>query len=186
MIRPALLFLALSAPLAQAAGALPFDVGGPFRLTDQRGETRSEADPEGHAQLLFFGYANCRQICSAALPLMAEVVDELSAEGIAVTPVMITVDPARDTVDSIGAPLARIHPGFVGLTGSEAALQVAYDAFSVERAQIFDDPEYGPVFSHGSFIYLLDPDGAVLSLLPPVLAPEQAAEIVRSHLAPAG
>ena len=87
------------APAASGGPKLPFDLdlGGAFTLTDQTGAKRSQADPQGRAQLVFFGYANCQSICSVALPLMADAVTTLADEGIAVTPVMITVDPARDT-----------------------------------------------------------------------------------------
>ncbi|MFY0691127.1 MAG: SCO family protein [Paracoccaceae bacterium] len=187
MIRRLLLAAALSASAttAQAAGPettpLPFDVGGAFELVDQTGAPRTQADPEGQLQLLFFGYANCQQICSAALPLMAEVTDTLAEDGIPLRPVMITVDPARDTPRTIGPALARHHAAFVGLTGSEPALQVAYDAFSVTREELFTDPEYGPVYSHGSFLYLLNAEGAVLTLLPPVLPASEIHRIVQRY-----
>lgn len=180
MIRPLLFAIAVASP-AMAEAPLPFDVGGSFSLTDQNGDLRTEADPDGQAQLLFFGYANCQQICSAALPLMAEIADLLSAKGLPVRPVMITVDPARDTVETIGPALTVHHRDFVGLTGSDDALQVAYDAFSVEKEEIFHDPEYGPVFSHGSFIYLLDGNGKVMTLFPPILSPEDAEKIVLKY-----
>ena len=181
MIRISMVALALTGPV-MAESPLPFAVGGGYILTDQSGQLRTQADPDGAAQLLFFGYANCLQICSAALPLMADVTDALAAEGHTLRPVMITVDPDRDTVETIGPPLTYIHPDFIGLTGSKPDLQVAYDAFSVEIKHIFDDPEYGPVYAHGSFIYLLDGDGQVLSLLPPILSPEQIADIVRPYV----
>lgn len=171
-----------------AAGQSPFPVsiGGPFTLVDQYGQTRTEADPEGKAQLVFFGYANCLNICSTALPLMAQVVDVLAQDGIDVTPVMITVAPDQDRVETMGAPLSDIHPRFVGLTGDSAELQVAYDAFSVEVTPLFEDPEYGWIYSHGSFVHLLDGAGEMLTLLPPVLDVEQAASIARGYLSPNG
>lgn len=172
-----------AAPLA-AQPPLPFDIGGPFALVDQDGKPRTEASPDGNAQLLFFGYANCLNICSAALPVMAGVVDTLAADGVAVTPVMITVAPEQDRVDTLGAPLEAIHPDFVGLTGSPQALQVAYDAFAVEREPLFQDPEYGWVYAHGSFIHLLDAKGEVLTLIPPVLSVDRTAQIVRGYLRP--
>jgi len=182
------LAMALGLPMVAQAEPprLPFDVGGAYSLTDQHGTHRTQADPNRNAQLLFFGYANCLQICSAALPLIADIADELAGQGLAVTPVMITVDPTRDTVADIGPPLARLHPDFIGLTGTPDQLQLAYDAFSVEITHVFDDPEYGPIFAHGSFIYLLDGTGAVLSLLPPILSVDQASAIARTHLAAAG
>jgi len=164
------------------APPLPFAVGGAFELIDHTGAVRTEQHPQGHAQLVFFGYANCQEICSAALPLMGQIVDEVAQAGGKVQPVMITVDPKRDTVDSLGPDLALHHPDFLGLTGTEAALQVAYDAFQIEVEELFVDLEYGPVFSHGSFFYLLDGAGQTLTLIPPILDPDRAAEIVKGYV----
>lgn len=174
---------AMSAQTAapDAVTPLPFHLGGAFSLTDQSGAPRHEADPGGHFQLLFFGYANCRSICSVALPMMAEMVNLLAVRGITVTPVMITVDPARDTVAAMGPALARIHPHFIGLTGDQAALDNAYRAFQVQSRVVFDDPFDGPVYAHGSHVYLLDPAGAVMTLFPPILSPEHAATIAAKY-----
>lgn len=182
MIRLALLISALGLP-ALAASPLPFDLGGSFALVDQNGQERTEKDTSGKPQLLFFGYANCQEICSAVLPMMGQMVEAVAAAGVDVTPVMITVDPARDTVDNLGI-LTDHHEDFVGLTGSPEALQVAYDAFQVESEEVFFDPEYGPVYSHGSFIYLLDKDGKLLTLVPPVVSPEAAVNIVTKYVNP--
>lgn len=185
MIRIALaLMTAAAAPALAGSSPLPFDLGGAYALTDQTGAIRTQADPDGKPQLLFFGYANCREICSAALPMMAEVADAVAAKGIDVTPVMITVDPARDTVDTLGPALAQHHADFVGLTGDAAALQIAYDAYQIETEEVFFDPEYGPVYAHGSFLYLLDGKGELLTLVPPVVSPEAAANIVEKYTGP--
>lgn len=168
---------------APSSPATPFNLnlGGPFQLTDHTGNTRSEADPDGQMQLLFFGYANCQAICSVALPLMANVVDDLILEDLNVTPVMITVDPKRDTVENMGKALQKHHPDFVGLTGSMDDLKTAYDAFSVEHKVVFTDPELGDVFAHGSHIYLLDAQGKFLTLLPPILSTDRIVELVKKY-----
>lgn len=180
MIRTALLTLAMAAP-AMAETPLPFNLGGEYTLTNQHGETYTQVDPDGKPQLLFFGYVNCQEICSAVFPMMGEIVSEIEAQGMEITPVMITVDPARDTVETMGPRLANFHEDFVGLTGTEDALQVAYDAFSIEKEEVFVDPEYGPVYAHGSFIYLLDAEGKFLTLVPPIVTPAQAAGIVAKY-----
>ncbi|WP_298290344.1 SCO family protein [uncultured Litoreibacter sp.] len=180
MIRTALLSLAMATP-AVAETPLPFDLGGEYTLTNQHGERYTQADPDGKPQLLFFGYVNCQEICSAVFPMMAEVVNEIDAQGMDITPVMITVDPMRDTVDTMGPKLAEHHPDFVGLTGTEAELQVAYDAYSIEKEEVFVDPEFGPVYAHGSFVYLLDAEGKFLTLVPPIVTPQQAADIVAKY-----
>ncbi len=180
MLRAALLSLALAAP-ASAQSPFPADIGGPYTLVDQHGQTRTEADPDGKLQLVFFGYANCLNICSAAMPLMAEVTDALRADGTGVTPVLITIAPDQDTVETMDAPLAEIHPDFIGLTGSEQALAGAYDAFNVTFEKLFEDPEHGWIYAHTGFVHLLDGEGKLLTLLPPVLNGEQMSDIVRSY-----
>ncbi len=160
-----------------AAGALPFALGGPFALIDQTGAARGRADPEGRMQLLYFGYANCPSMCTIAMPTMAEVARALAARGVPARPVMITVDPSRDTPEAMGAPLAAIHPDFVGLTGDAEALAAAYEAFGVERSLVGDLAGVGPVYAHNSQIYLLDGAGEVLTVLPPVLPAEAIAAI---------
>lgn len=169
------------APNDQPNTPFNLNLGGAFQLTDQTGATRTEVDPDGQMQLLFFGYANCQAICSVALPLMADVVTDLAASNLAVTPVMVTVDPSRDTVDTIGAPLEKHHPDFVGLTGSTSDLQKTYDLYSVENKVVFTDPELGDIFAHGSHIYLLDAKGDFLTLLPPILSTKRVVDIVRSY-----
>jgi len=130
---------------ASASGPLPINVGGAYQLIDQHGNPRSQVDPDGHAQLLFFGYANCLSICTAALPMMADATDLLADQGLNIRPVMITVAPEQDNVATLAEPMARLHPEFIGLTGTKAALSTAYKAFSVEHKVAYFDPEFGPV-----------------------------------------
>lgn len=178
----ALCCAALASPAASES-PFPADIGGPFALIDQHGAERTQIDPDGQAQLVFFGYANCLNICSAALPLMAQVSDAMEAEGHGVTPVLITIAPDQDTVDTMGAPLAELHPKFVGLTGEKDALSEAYTAFNIRFEPLFQDPEHGWVYSHTGFVHLLDAQGEVLTLLPPILNAEQMTNIVRKYVA---
>lgn len=171
---------AIDAP-APDTEPFPFVFGGAFTLTNQAGARRTEADPDGHMQLVFFGYANCPAICSAALPTMADIAAASSAAGIPVTPVMITVDPARDSVEEMRAPLAELSPDIIGLTGTEDELSAVRKLFRVQRKHVFDDPEYGPIFSHGSHIYLMDGAGRFKTLLPPITSPERGVEIVAKY-----
>jgi protein SCO1/2 len=175
--------LASSVP-AFATDSFPLALGGDYALIDQFGNPRTQADPDARAQLVFFGYINCPDICTAAMPMMAEVTEALAADGIKVTPVMITIAPDQDNVDTMAEPLAALHPDYIGLTGDTAALAQAYKAFSVEITPLFQDPEHGWIYAHGSFIHLLDGNGDILTLLPPILGVEQATDIARKYLQP--
>lgn len=164
----------------------PLDLGGSFQLTDHNGHPRTERDPAGKPQLLFFGYANCEAICSVALPLMAKVVSDLEQQGLDVQPLMVTVDPERDTVEALGPALAKHHHKFIGLTGTDAELQHIYHLFGIEKTVVYEHPELGPIYAHGSHMYLLDAEGAFLTLLPPILSAERVAELVAAYAQPAG
>lgn len=172
---------------AEAAGntpntaGFPDVVGGDYQLTDQFGNERSSKDPDGHYQMIFFGYASCKAICSVALPRMAEAVDSLASKGIAVTPLLVTVDPERDTPAAMREALSELHPQFIGLTGSQDALEAAYKAFSVEKKLVTTHPDEGPIYAHGTYIYLTGPDGTFKTLMPPVLGAERIVEIVTSY-----
>jgi protein SCO1/2 len=159
----------------------PDVVGGDYHLTDHFGHERSSKDPDGNYQLIFFGYASCKAICSVALPRMAHAVDLLGKQGVAVTPLLITVDPERDTLDAMREAVPEIHPKMIGLTGSGEALGEAYKAFSVEKKLVHEHPTEGPIYAHGTFVYLTGPDGTFKTLMPPVLSPERMAEIVISY-----
>lgn len=184
-MRALLLALALAAP-ASAGNPFPTDFGGDYALTDHHGTSRGPADPDGNLQLVFFGYASCEAICTVALPIMAEVAADLAGRDILVTPLVITVDPARDTVTSMGPALATFAPGLTGLTGSEDALAHARDLFHVERTPLFEEPLGGIVYGHGSHIFVMDGEGGFLTLLPPILSTARMVEIVAGYAGAGG
>lgn len=173
-----------AAPESAADPALPFpvQVDARFSLTDHFGHAVTEADYAGKAMLIFFGYADCQSICSVALPTMAEALNQLGPDSGALVPLMITVDPAHDTPDAMREKLGFLHPDLIGLTGPEPALAEARARFGVESELLFVGPDGLPVYAHGSFLYLIGPDGALLSLLPPILDPARIAALIRDHL----
>ena len=168
---------------AAAQEPLPLPLGGPFTLIDQHGRLRTEVDPDDRLQLVFFGYAACESICSVALPQMAHLTARLRARGIALRPVMVTVDPEQDTSQAMDRVLGALDPDFVGLTGSPEALAAAWRNFAIERTVVFTDPAGQPVYAHGSLLYLLDGQGKFLTLIPPVLSDDRAEEIIAGYAA---
>ena len=172
------------AEVGKPTPSLPFpvDIRAEFELINQDGQPVTQADYAGKPMAVFFGYANCEAICSVALPRLGAALDLLGDDVDALSPLLITVDPERDTPEKIGPALAKWHPRLRGLTGSEEALAEARKAFQVQSEKVFDDPEGNPIYSHGSFIYLIGGDGKVLTLLPPILGPERMAEIIKGYL----
>jgi protein SCO1/2 len=161
--------------------AFPTDFGGAYALTDHHGRTRTEADPDGNVQLVFFGYATCEAICTVALPILSEVAATLRDRGVGITPIVVTIDPAVDTAAAMGPALDAHAPGLLGLTGTEADLAGMRALFHVERTALFVDPRGRTVYAHGAHIFVMDGDGGFLTLLPPVLPPARMVEIVAGY-----
>jgi len=160
----------------------PVDITAEFALTEHTGREVTEKSYAGQTMAIFFGYANCEAICSVALPRLAAALDEMGTEGDKIVPLVITVDPERDTVEAMGPALAKWHPRLIGLTGEEAALANARAAFQVQTSEVGEDLEGNPIYAHGSFIYLIGPGGKVQTLIPPILGPERMAEIITGYL----
>ena len=169
---------------AAASPPLPFpiEITPRFALIDQTGSAVTQANFAGRPMAIFFSYANCEAICSVALPSLAAALDLLGDEGEAIAPILITVDPARDTPEAMAINLPQYHPRLIGLTGSDDALASARAAFQIEASEVATTPEGAPIYAHGSFIYLVGRDGRVKSVLPPILSPERIAELMRKYL----
>ena len=168
----------------EAGPALPFpvEITPRFALIDQTGRAVTQADFAGRPLVIYFGYANCPGICPVALAHIAEALDILGADGAGIAPILITVDPSRDTPAAMAESLPKYHPRLIGLTGTEAALAEVRAVFQVEASQVAETPEGGAIFAHGSFIYLFGGDGVLKSLLPPNLPPERLSELMRKYL----
>ncbi|PWS36047.1 SCO family protein [Falsiroseomonas bella] len=157
-------------------------LGGPFRLTDHTGRTVTEADFAGRFLLVYFGFTYCPDVCPTELGIVAAAMDELGEQAARVTPVLITIDPERDTPAALADYVSRFHPAMVGLTGSPEQIAAAARAYRVFYAKVQrpDMTEY--TMDHSSFIYLVGPDGRVRALFRPQTAPEAIAEAVRGQL----
>ncbi len=169
---------------ASTPPALPFPVAitPKFTLIDQTGRTVTPADFAGRPMAIFFGYANCPGVCPVALAHLGDALDILGARGGTIAPILITVDPDRDTPDAMSEALPKYHPRLIGLTGSEAALAEARAAFQVDTRQITEAPDGGAIFAHGGFIYLFGGDGTLQTILPPNLPSERLAELMAKYL----
>jgi len=72
-------------------------IGGPFELVTTAGQTVTDVDVITEPTLVYFGYTFCPDVCPIDNARNASAVDILQDAGLSVTPVFITIDPARDT-----------------------------------------------------------------------------------------
>ena len=170
-----------SAAVAQDAAPLPKLFGGPFSLIDQDGARRTDQDFRGRHMLVYFGYTYCPDICPTGLATIAAALDRLGPVAASVQPVFITADPGRDTPELLGDYVAQFHPRLIGLSGSEAEVPAAARAYRVHRAKVLADGE-DYLVTHSSITYLMDGDGAFVTLFPHGTDAERMAAVLATYL----
>ena len=157
----ALLLLIPSGALADSAS-----LGGAFRLIDQTGAARTEADFHGAYPLIYFGFTHCPDLCPRSLGAMSTAMDELSArepdKARRLALLFITVDPKRDTVAVMKDYAAKFHPRLIGLTGSAEEVERVTRSYGAFYAPVPDgDGNYA--MDHSGFIVLMGPAGEYLT-----------------------
>lgn len=138
-------------------------VGGPFTMVNQKGETVTEKSFAGKPMLLFFGYTYCPDVCPTELQVMAEALRQLGDKGSDIQPILVSIDPARDTPGVLAAYVSNFGDQFVGLTGTPEQVKVTADAYRVYYAKVEnkDDPA-AYLMDHSSIVYLMGADGKFL------------------------
>lgn len=149
------------APRMQQGAAV--SVGGPFNLVDQHGKAVTEADFRGQYLLIYFGYTFCPDVCPTELQSMSQALDSLGDDAMKVTPVFVTVDPERDTVDQLAGYAGHFHPRLVALTGSVEQIAAAAKEYRVYYKKVVEEGSSDYLMDHSSIVYLMGPDGRFLT-----------------------
>lgn len=158
--------VAFSEPKTESAKSnVKTPIGGDFTLVDQEGNTVTNMDFRGQYLLIYFGYTYCPDVCPTSLTDMSDALEKLDSYAAKVTPILITIDPARDTPEHLKEYASFFHPQLRALTGSLeqiAAVAKAYRVyFSKTNQSKSADDDY--LMDHSSVIYLMGPDGTFLS-----------------------
>ncbi len=162
----------------------PARIGGPIALINTAGQAVTEAHFKGAPALVYFGFTHCPDVCPTSLYLMQQALAALGARGAAVQPIFISLDPRRDTPAAMAAYVASggFPPHLIGLTGSDAQIRAAAQAFAVAFQQAPSTSEDYSV-DHTSFVYLLDGDWRVQALMSSIgSAPEAMAACIARGL----
>ena len=139
------------------------------------GETVTDAEVITEPALVYFGYTFCPDVCPLDTVRNAEATDILEEQGHSVTPVMISIDPARDTPEVMGEYSEAIHPRMVGLTGSEEQVQAATQAYRAYAKKNDSGDDYYLV-DHSAFTYLVLPEQGFVEFFRRELTADEVAE----------
>lgn len=138
-----------------------------FTLPATTGENFSLNDQRGKLVLVYFGYLTCPDVCPATLVDMMRAYREAGEPKDEVTMVFITIDPERDNLEIMSRYLAAFHPDFIGLRPeSQAQLETMLDSFGVTTQRREVDSELVYLMDHSATVFLVGPDGRVVTQFP--------------------
>lgn len=156
-------------------------IGGAFTLTDHTGKVVTEADFRGRYLIIYFGYTFCPEICPTELQDISEALELLGKDADKITPIFISVDPERDTVQQMAEYVPLFHKSLVGLTGTPQQVAAVAKAYRVYYARQGDGTSYE--MDHSSIIYFMNPEGQYAAHFAYGVDPERIASKIRAVLA---
>ena len=156
-------------------------LGGPFELVNGDGRTVTDEDVITEPALLYFGYTYCPDVCPLDVGRNAMAVDVLEERGQSVTPVFISIDPARDTPEVVKEYADVMHPRMVGLTGSAEQVKAASAAYrTYYKAHEDQGDDY--LVDHSTFTYLVLPETGFVDFFRREVTPEEMADRVECYI----
>jgi len=142
------------------------------------GEFTTE-NTKGEWSLFFFGYTHCPDVCPTELFMLSEMMRaiEKNPDSVVKAPqvVFVSVDPQRDSPDSLQEYAGYYHPSFLGVTGEQEmvdglsrSMGAIYERVYYlngkqlmidEEEEIPEGLENSYLINHSASIFLLNPDG---------------------------
>ncbi|AWZ02767.1 hypothetical protein RHODOSMS8_03257 [Rhodobiaceae bacterium] len=158
-------------------------IGGPFELVQHDGNTVTNETFNGELMLIYFGFTFCPDVCPTELQIMSNALDLVGDDAEQVRPILISIDPERDTVEAMAQYVSHFHPRMTGLTGTVEQVAAAARAYRVYYERV-EDPGSNAAYTmdHSSIVYLMDKEGQFITHFGPGTKPEKMAETIRSAL----
>ncbi len=131
-----------------------------FSLPDQNGKVRTLDEFKGKVVVVFFGYTQCPDVCPTTMAELAQVRQQLGAQGDRLQAIFITVDPKQDTPQILSAYMSNFDPSFIALrpSSSDELAKLAQD-FKVYYKRVDGKTPGSYTMDHSAGSYIYDPQG---------------------------
>jgi protein SCO1 len=147
-----------------------------FKLSGPSGATMTAADMRGKAVLLYFGYTHCPDICPATLANVSQALKRLGLGASSVRVLFVSVDPERDSVQTLARYASYFGPQIIGLTGTDSQLTALTKRYRVAFGRDAPDAHGYYTVYHSSAVFVFDRNGNARLLVTPTETSAQLAE----------
>uniref|UniRef100_A0A671N836 SCO cytochrome c oxidase assembly protein 1 n=1 Tax=Sinocyclocheilus anshuiensis TaxID=1608454 RepID=A0A671N836_9TELE len=134
-------------------------LGGLFSLVDHNNKSTKSEDFLGQWLLIYFGFTHCPDICPDELEKRIKTLPDI-------TPILITVDPDRDTPEALAAYVKEFPPTYYRVYYSQGPKD--------------EDNDYN--VDHTIIMYLVGPDGQFLEYFGQNKKSSEISSSIASHM----
>jgi protein SCO1/2 len=150
-------------PVHRVAATTP--IGGPFTLVDDTGAPVTEKTIAGKPSVMYFGYTFCPDVCPTTLLDLSRWIKKLGPDADRLNYVFVTIDPERDTMQSMHAYLSSFDKRIRGYTGTLAEMAQIAKEYRVYYQKVPTE-DGGYTMDHTAVLYLIGPDGKLVTVIP--------------------
>lgn len=137
-----------------------------FQMTTHEGKPFTKKDYLGKWSIVFFGYANCPDVCPTTLTALNQVAQMPNLPDTQF--VFHTVDPKRDTVEKLAGFIEFFNEDFIAVTGPKSEIDKFAEPLGVIYDFEGDTSKDDYIVTHFAAVYIIDPKARLRAyVLPP-------------------
>lgn len=155
-------------------------VGGRFNLIDQDGKEVTDNSYQDKFKIVYFGYTYCPDVCPTGLSVISEALDIVGKKADKIKPLFVTVDPTRDTLETLAEYQQHFHPNFSYLTGSPEQITSIANLYKVYFKKTTQTGDY--LIDHSAITYVMSPSGGYLTHFGPEAESKQIANFLLTNV----
>lgn len=132
--------------------------GAAFTLTDQKGQSITEAALRGHPSAIFFGFTHCPEVCPTTLYELAGWLNTLGDEGRNINAYFVSIDPERDTPEVMNTYISNFSDRIIGISGDPEKVYAMAKSFAIYWKKV-DTADGDYTMDHTATVLLLNGKG---------------------------
>lgn len=163
----------------------PMTISSMPKLTGKSGEAINPFDQsDERIRIVYFGFTSCADVCPTSMAMLAGAYQEFDESSLqAFRPMLITIDPERDTAENTHKYAQYFDRHFEGFSGSESSIRAVAERYGVlyQKSEL-EGSSLGYTVDHSSFFYFIAPGGELISRVPHTVSPAPIIHEMKSLL----